>query len=44
MSFLKTVFVMLGLFIPAYSLTVDFAPLQVGNVWVYEESFRNIGY
>jgi hypothetical protein len=44
MNILKTVFVILGLFGMAYSLTVDFAPIQVGNVWVYEESFRNIGY
>jgi hypothetical protein len=41
MNILKTVFVILGLFVTAYSLTVDFAPIQVGNVWVYEESFRN---
>jgi hypothetical protein len=41
MNIFKTVFVMLGLFIPAYSLTVDFAPIQVGNVWVYEKSYEN---
>jgi hypothetical protein len=41
MSTVKTAFAMLGLFAPVYSLTVDFAPIQVGNVWVYEESYQN---
>jgi hypothetical protein len=41
MNILKTVFVLLGLLVPAYSLTVDFAPIQVGNVWVYEKSYQN---
>jgi hypothetical protein len=44
MNIFKTVFVMLGLFVPAYSLTVDFAPIQVGNVWVYEESYLNAAW
>jgi hypothetical protein len=41
MSTVKTAFAILGLLIPAYSLTVDFAPIQVGNVWVYEKSYKN---
>jgi hypothetical protein len=44
MNLLKTGLLIIGFITSAFPLTVDFAPIQVGNVWVFEQSFKNMAW